>query len=93
MRQRYIVKGTMRIGDLVRLFLAKEDIIKTQEKLGIFEMASKAQEIMEQQQIKAQLAQQPDLITIPYEEWKKYEYKVDDIVWVDIEPATVDELV
>jgi len=84
MKQRYIVKGTIRMGNLVRLMLLKEDLIQTPEKMGIFEMASKAQEVMEMQQVKAVLFQQPDTVTIPYEEWKKYEYKVDDVIWLEI---------
>jgi hypothetical protein len=84
MRQRYIIKGTIRMGDLVRLLLMKEDIAKPSEKIDLFEMASKAQEIMESQQTKAVLTQQPDTITISYKEWKEYEYKVDDIVWIEV---------
>ena len=84
MKQRYIIKGTIRMGDIVRLLLLKEDVAKPAEKMGFLEMATNAQEIMEQQQLKAVLAQQPDTITISYDEWKKYQYKVDDIVWIEV---------
>ena len=84
MKQRYIVKGTMRLGEFVRLFLSKEDVAKPSEKIGMLEMMSNSKKIIEEQQIKAVLTQQPDVITISYEEWKKHQYKVDDIVWIDV---------
>lgn len=84
MNQRYVIKGTIRMGELVRLLLMKEDVARPVEKMGMLEMATKAQEIIESQQTKAILTQSPDTITISYDEWKKYEYKVDDIIWVDV---------
>ena len=84
MKQRYVIKGTIRMGEFVRLLLTKEEIAKPSEKVGIMEMASNIHSVMEKQQTKAVMLQQPDTITITYDEWKKYTYKVDDIVWVDI---------
>jgi len=86
MKQRYIIKGTIRMGKLVRLLLMNEDAAKPAEKMGMLEMAKNAQQVMEDQQIKAILTQQPDTITISHDEWEKHQYKINDIVWVDVNP-------
>jgi len=86
MKQRYMIKGTIRMGEFVRLLLTKEELAKPSEKVGIMEMASNIHHVMETQQTKAIMIQQPDTITISYDEWKEHVYKVDDIVWIDINP-------
>lgn len=86
MKMRYIIKGTIRMGELVRLLLLKEDVVKKSGKMSILEMASNAQQVIQDQQMQAILTQQPDTVTISHEEWEKHQYKVDDIVWVDITP-------
>ena len=86
MKQRYSIKGTIRMGEFVRLLLTKEDIAKESKKMGIMEMASNLNQVMETQQTKAVLTQQPDMVTISYDEWKEHMYKVDDIVWIDVNP-------
>ena len=86
MKQRYSVKGTIRMGEFVRLLLTKDDITKESTKLDIMKMASNLQHVMETQQTKAIMIQQPDMITISYDEWKEHMYKVDDIVWIDVNP-------
>jgi len=88
MKQRYIVKGTMRTGNFVRVFLLREDIIQVEEKSGMLEMAMNAQKLIKEQQTKALLEAQPDVITITHEEWETYKYKVDDIVWVSLDSST-----
>lgn len=87
MRERYKIVGTHRFGDKVRLFLLFDSIVKEKEQSGLFDMVGmmgNLGKLQEDIQTKAILMQQPDCITIPYEEWKKYEYKVDDIVWVEV---------
>ena len=74
------------MGEFVRLLLTKEDIAKESKKMGIMEMASNLNQVMETQQTKAVLTQQPDMVTISYDEWKEHMYKVDDIVWIDVNP-------
>ena len=87
MKTRYVIKGTFRLSDKVRLFLMFDDVIKEKESAGVMSMLNKVgnmSQLQEDMQQKAMLMQNPDTITIPYEEWKKYEYKVDDIIYVEV---------
>ena len=88
MKERYKVVGTFRLGDKVRLFLKFDSLVKEKEEpggiLNMVKMAGNMDEIQEKMQVKMQLAQQPDVITISYEEWLKYEYKVEDVIYVEV---------
>jgi hypothetical protein len=85
-----LIKGTLRIGDKVRLFLMFDDIVKKTNKMSLLETIGTMRDMGEMSKMqdeiqqKALLAQQPDCVTIPYEEWQKYQYKVDDIIWIEI---------
>ena len=88
MKERYKIAGTFRLGDKVRLFLKFDSLVKEKEDSGgimnMMKMAGNMDEIQEKMQAKMQLAQQPDVITISFEEWLKYEYKVGDIIYVEV---------
>lgn len=87
MKTRYIVIGTHKLGDKVRLFLMFDSLIQEKSNGGIFDimkMAGNMENIQKEIQIKATLMQSPDVITISYEEWQKQQYKVDDIVWIEV---------
>jgi hypothetical protein len=90
MKQTMKIKGTLRIGDKVRLFLMFDDVVKKSSKMSLMETIGMARDIgamekmQEEIQQQALLMQQPDCVTIPYEDWKKYQYKVDDIIWIEI---------
>lgn len=85
MRIRYIIKGTVRIDDMVRMTLGKEELVKKKDDFDPMSMVGNFQGLTQKLQSHAMLMAQPDMITIPYEEWKKHEYKIDDIIVVDIE--------
>jgi len=95
MKERYKIVGTFRLGDKVRLFLKFDSLVKEKEEAGgllnMVKMAGNMDEIQEKMQVKMQLAQQPDVITISYEEWSKYEYKVDDIIYVEVTSDKVEK--
>ena len=84
------IKGTLRVGDKVRLFLMFDDIVKKSSKMSLLETIGTMRDMGEMSKMqdeiqqKALLAQQPDCVTIPYEDWQKYQYKVDDIIWIEI---------
>jgi len=82
----YKVKSVQRLGENVRLVLQKEDAIK-KEQPGKLEMLSNVFGIVEQMKQDAILSQQPDIVTIPYEEWKKHKYQIDDLIVISVEPA------
>jgi len=84
MKKMYTIKGTTRIGDKVRLFLASEEVV--QEKPSLTGMLGNPMGLMEKMKQDAILHQQPDTITIDYEEWEKYQYKINDVVWIDVNP-------
>ena len=85
MKKMYTIKGTSRIGDKVRLFLAMEEAV--QEKPGLTSMLGNPSGLMEKMKQDAILQQQPDTITIDLEEWEKHQYKINDIVWITVEPT------
>jgi len=90
MKIRYNIKGTTRIGDKVRLFLSFDDVLKKTNKMSLLETIGMARDMeamekmQEEIQQKALLAQNPDCVTISYDEWKQYKYKIDDIIWVEV---------
>lgn len=88
MKVRYKICGTHRLGDKVRLFLKFDSPVEEKtDSGGMFETMKKIGnlgQLQEDIQIKAVLAQQPDVVTIDYVEWKKFEYKVDDVVWIEV---------
>ena len=88
MKQRYKIVGTFRLGDKVRLFLKFDSLVKEKEEAGglfnAIKMAGNMEQIQEEMQVKMQLSQQPDVITISFEEWSKYEYKVGDIIYIEV---------
>jgi len=87
MKQRYVVLGTRRYNDTVRLFLRRDDMVQSKKENDIFSsILSNPEGYINQMKEDAILTQQPDTITISYEDWKKNEYKVDDVIFIDIEP-------
>lgn len=92
MKQRMVIRGTLRIGDKVRLFLTFDDVVKKSSKMGLLETIGTFKDmdgmmkLQEDIQQKAMLSQQPDCLTISYEEWQRCQYKVDDIVWIEVTP-------
>ena len=83
MKQRYQITGTTRLGDYVRIFLDRQDIVE--EKLNLFEAFGNLEHVQQKQQEKAVLMQQPDVVTIPFETWKKKMYKIGDFLWLEIQ--------
>jgi hypothetical protein len=67
-----------------------DDTVKKTSKMSMIEMIGTMRDMGEMSKMqdeiqqKALLAQQPDCVTIPYEDWQKYQYKVDDIIWIEI---------
>jgi len=84
MKKMYTIRGTTKVGDKVRLFLATEEVV--QEKPSLTGMISNPMGLMEKMKTDAILQQQPDTITIDLEEWKKHQYKINDVVWITVEP-------
>jgi len=90
MKRRCVVCLTQRIGDLVRIQIQPAEIIKEKKEMGLKDIMGMAmggdmEKMQKKLQQEAVLMQSPDLITIPYDEWKKYGYKLDDIVIVTLE--------
>jgi len=85
MKKMYTVKGTTKVGDKVRLFLTSEEVV--QEKPSLTGMLGNPMGLMEKMKQDAILQQQPDTITIDLEEWEKHQYKINDVVWISVEPT------
>jgi hypothetical protein len=85
MKQRFVILGTRRYNDCVRLFLQRQDVVEKKETVNMFEIAENPKEYMMKMEQKAIFTQQPDMITIPHDEWKKHEFKTDDVIFIDID--------
>jgi hypothetical protein len=88
MKQRYVVCATFRLDDVVRLSLQPASLVKEKKEVNLGSMmgiAMNMDKFQKQMQRDATLMQQPDLVSIPYEEWKKHEYKIDDIIILSAE--------
>ena len=85
MKKMYTIKGTTKVGDKVRLFLTSEEVV--QEKPSLTGMLGNPMGLMEKMKQDAILQQQPDTITIDLEEWEKHQYKINDVVWISVEPT------
>jgi hypothetical protein len=86
MNKRYQIIRTERIDDKVRLSLKPDDLVREKQP-GLKEMMLNPTGIVELMKQDAVFSQCPDLITIPYVEWKKHQYKLDDFVLIDLEPG------
>ena len=85
MKTRCIIKGTNRVGDKVRLILSPDDAV--QEKPNIMSgIMGNPQGMMDKMQQDALLKSQPDTVTISFEEWQKHQYKIDDVIWLEVSP-------
>ena len=85
MNQRYVIMGTSRLGEYVRLSLKREDIVKEKKQIDVMSVLSGGLgDIQSNIQTDAVMSQQPDLITISFKEWEQHEYKINDIIEVKI---------
>ena len=93
MKGRYVICLTQRLDDIVRMQIRPEEIVTEKTTLGLLEMAKMSmggggkdmEKIQKKMQREAILMQNPDIITISYDEWKKHDYKLDDVVIVTLE--------
>jgi len=87
MKRRYNIVGTTKINDIVRLSLKPEDLVtEKQEEMGIMQMAKNITAVQQKMQKEAMLNQMPDVVSIPYDEYLEHQYKIDDIVWIEVSP-------
>jgi len=86
MKIRYKVIGTHKVGKYVKLLLQPEAAIEVREPLNPFNIAESGDftKVLEQTQNMAIKASN-DTITIPYEEWERYQIQMNDIILVDVE--------
>ena len=87
MKLRYKVLGTQMVGDFVRLLLKPDNAIEEKEVFNPMEMAEKGLDfsnLMQQAEKMAIRTATQDHITIPYDEWKKHEFKINDIILIEV---------
>jgi hypothetical protein len=84
MKIRYVINGTHQISDdKVRLTIMEEDIIKEKE-LSTMSLLKDMSGTIQKMQSQAVLSTNPDVITIPMDLWIKHQYKLGDIINIDI---------
>jgi len=87
MRKRYKIIGVRRFGDIVRLTLELDELIKEKKEFNPLEILNNPENLQKQMQDMqgdALIRGQPDMITISYAEWEKQKFKIDDFIWLDI---------
>lgn len=77
----YTITGLKREGDDVRLVLMDNGVT---EKNGLLSGLSNLQRLQEQMTFSTQKIQNPDQIRIPYDEWKRHMYNIEDIITIEI---------
>lgn len=86
MKMRCRVRGTLEIGDNVRLTLEPSEAVQEKEEMGTMKILSNPMGLMNKMKTDAIMQGQPDIITIPKEEWEKHKWQIDDIVVIEIKP-------
>ena len=89
MKVPYQITGTTRLVNYVRIFLDRQSPIKEKQGVDVFGALKDFNKVVggmqQQMQQEAILAQQPDVITIPFNEWEKKHYKIGDYIWIDFD--------
>ena len=84
MKIRYVVKGTQQIGDdKVRLTILEEGIVKEKEP-STMAMLKDMTGTIQKMQSQALITTNPDVITIPMDLWAKHQYKIGDVINIEI---------
>lgn len=84
MKIRYVINGTHQISDdKVRLTIMEEDIVKEKE-LSTMSLLKDMSGTIQKMQSQAVLSTNPDVITIPMDLWTKHQYKLGDIINIEI---------
>jgi len=84
MKQVYEITGTRRIGEKVNLRIKEHKAVK--EKPSAQDMVSNAFGFVEQMKIDAIQNNNPEMISIPYDEWKGYKWNIGDLISITVEP-------
>jgi len=80
----YTISGLKREGDDVRLVLMDNGVM---EKKGLMGSLSNLQQLQQQMTYSTMKIQNPDQIRIPYDEWKRHQYNIEDIITIEVNPG------
>jgi len=85
MEIRYKVIGTHKIGKYVKLLLQPEAAVEVREPLNPLDVAESGDftKLLEKAQNMAAKVSN-DSITLPYEDWERYQIQMNDIIVIDI---------
>jgi len=86
MKIRYKIKGTQEEGEVVRLILTQDDLVKKPAMFNPMEFIGNP-DALTKMQTKLMRNVMPDTVCIPREEWDRYKYKIGDTVWIDVLPG------
>lgn len=84
MLKMYTITGLKREGDDVRLVLMDNGVM---EKKGLMSSLSNLQQLQKEMTFNTQKIQNPDQIRIPYDEWKRQKYSIEDIITIEVTPG------
>lgn len=93
MKVRYKIVGTQIVADYVKLTLQQNEAVGEKNVFDPTEMVTGKgidfQGMLNKTQNMVMKTSNLDTVTIPYEEWEKFEYKIGDIVTVELKSEKV----
>lgn len=84
MKRIYEITGVRKVGDRVNLQLKEHKAVEQKETTQ--DILQNALGYVEKMKIDAIKTNIPEMIAIPYEEWKTYKWNIGDLVEVDVKP-------
>lgn len=85
MQGKFVIISTQRLGGRVRLVIKPFEAAAEKPTGGVMGMLANPTGLLDSMKEDAIFAQQPDIVTISYEEWTKHQYKIDDIITISVE--------
>lgn len=80
----YEITGVRKVGDKVNLRLKEHKAVEQKETTQ--DILQNALGYVEKMKIDAINTSSPEMIAIPYDEWKNYKWNIGDLVTVDVQP-------
>lgn len=84
MKQIYEVTGIRRIGDKVNLRIKEHKAIE--QKPSTQDMMNNALGFIEKMKIDAINNNNPEMVSVPYDEWTEYKWNIGDLISINVEP-------
>jgi len=82
MKTMYMITGTRKEGDRVRLYLKLAEIVK--KELDPTSIMTNISRYVEDMKLDALRSNQPESVTVPINEWNERKWNIDDTVFIEV---------